>query len=370
MQMLSRWMAGLLHPLIHTGYGAEFGLLGMLAEGLAQAAIHPAAAPVLTPPSLFKYAITTSSDTVNASVSRLTALLPSLVLDKAQQTLSSHGVQTAKEPSVHALTVLAQILHNRDFSLHTIGLPTEDKDDNNALKRVIELRGEQLVALAEAWTVDGTNAEEVAGKIEELTLMNVLMYGVGGWAGRETSKTKQFNADFFLLHLVTSVLFLPSLAAYLSPSSSSILLRSYFLNSLAWYVARGRPALPIRDFYVSVLAHPREHGAPHTAPGKGTLVTSDPSPNPWVPIVQTTLMHPDDHLCKLQRALAHFDRMWGTRQAGYLERLAQVGGAPLEGAELLDGTLWLRVAGLSADRLGWMREGEENQGWDFHGFYE
>lgn len=33
MQMLSRFLAGLLHPLIHTGYGAEFGLLGMVAEG-------------------------------------------------------------------------------------------------------------------------------------------------------------------------------------------------------------------------------------------------------------------------------------------------------------------------------------------------
>lgn len=31
--MLSRFIGGLLHPLIHTGYGAEFGLLGMSAEG-------------------------------------------------------------------------------------------------------------------------------------------------------------------------------------------------------------------------------------------------------------------------------------------------------------------------------------------------
>jgi len=32
-QMLSRFLAGILHPLIHTGYGAEFNLPGMIVEG-------------------------------------------------------------------------------------------------------------------------------------------------------------------------------------------------------------------------------------------------------------------------------------------------------------------------------------------------
>ena len=33
--MTNRFLSGLLHPLIHTGYGAEFGLMGMFAEGLS-----------------------------------------------------------------------------------------------------------------------------------------------------------------------------------------------------------------------------------------------------------------------------------------------------------------------------------------------
>jgi len=36
----------------------------------------------------------------------------------------------------------------------------------------------------------------------------------------------------------------------------------------------------------------------------------------------------------------------------------------------LDGTLFLRVAMLTAHRLGWMREGESEQGWDTEGFFE
>ena len=31
--MLSRFLSGFLHPLIHAGYGAEFGLPGLVAEG-------------------------------------------------------------------------------------------------------------------------------------------------------------------------------------------------------------------------------------------------------------------------------------------------------------------------------------------------
>jgi hypothetical protein len=32
-QMLNRFMEILLHPIIHVGYGAEFGLPGLIAEG-------------------------------------------------------------------------------------------------------------------------------------------------------------------------------------------------------------------------------------------------------------------------------------------------------------------------------------------------
>jgi hypothetical protein len=33
-EMLSRFLSGLLHPLIHVGYGAEFGLPGLMVEGI------------------------------------------------------------------------------------------------------------------------------------------------------------------------------------------------------------------------------------------------------------------------------------------------------------------------------------------------
>ena len=33
-EMLSRLLSGLLHPMIHVGYGAEFGLKGIFVEGM------------------------------------------------------------------------------------------------------------------------------------------------------------------------------------------------------------------------------------------------------------------------------------------------------------------------------------------------
>ena len=178
------------------------------------------------------------------------------------------------------------------------------------------------------------------------------------------------------MHLVTSVLFLPSLLAFLQPPSQALLLRYYFAASLAVFIIRGRPNLNIKSFYES-----QEHVYP--IPG-GTLPTpnektlplprADPNrikaitPNPWLPIIETSLTHPDEHLIKLQRALAHFSALFGTRGPGGDEGGLE-GAKELEGAELLDGTLFIRVAGLTAKKMGRVREGEAAGGWHFTGFF-
>ena len=164
------------------------------------------------------------------------------------------------------------------------------------------------------------------------------------------------------MHLVTSSLMIVSQLNVLSPSSSVLLLRTHFVNCLAVYVSRGRPALPIADFYARTTAMPTPSTAVPTS-AKDTLPPAG-TPNPWLAIVQTTLVHPDEHLCKLQRALMHYAEVYGGAEPGAFTALTE-----LEGAELLDGTLFVRAAGLTAGRLGWMREGEEKRGWDFAGFY-
>lgn len=165
------------------------------------------------------------------------------------------------------------------------------------------------------------------------------------------------------MHLVTSVLMLSSTLSAFSPSAASRFLHTYFAFSLVLYVARGRPPLPIDDFYASTTPSVIVPGL-HPKPAADTLVDNQ-SPNPWMPIVQTTLVHPNEHLCKLQRALVHAAALYGGTSAGAFKHVEG-----LKGAELLDGTLFVRAASLTADALGWMREGQESKAWDFYGFYK
>lgn len=162
--------------------------------------------------------------------------------------------------------------------------------------------------------------------------------------------------------MVTSSLFLPEFVDHISPSSQSILLRSYLATVLSIWVARGRPALPIESFYTRSTPSITPPG-PMPTPGKDILVPDAPTPNAWLALLQSTLLHPNEHLPKAQRALAHFARVYGGRPAGFWE------GTELEDADKIDGTLFVRTAALTMGKLGWLREGEEKGEWDFSGFW-
>ncbi|OCH85391.1 hypothetical protein OBBRIDRAFT_838995 [Obba rivulosa] len=178
--MLNRLLAGLVHPFIHAGYGLEFGLPGIVAEA-----------------SLFEAGS-------ESGVAHLVDQLPKLVLAKTPG--ADQEAAALRTAGAHALTILARVF-----------------------RAVVT-----IVRFAQKWLPDGTDAADFAPKIEELVWMNVIFYGIGGWAGR---KTTIMNADFLLTHLITSLLFVPSYVTYLSHRSSLILLRSYFATCVAWYVA-------------------------------------------------------------------------------------------------------------------------------------
>ena len=170
------------------------------------------------------------------------------------------------------------------------------------------------------------------------------------------------------MHMVTSSLFLPSYMAFLTPHSKSLLLRSYLFASLGWWVARGRPELNIKAFYETTSAHPMPSG-PFPTPHKNALLSDDPKgvvPNPWFPIVENAIVHPDDHLPKAQRVFVHYATLYGSREAG----LADFKKTELADADKLDGTLFIRAAAVTQKRLGRVKDGEEPGSWDRYGFYK
>ncbi|TFK37473.1 hypothetical protein BDQ12DRAFT_736307 [Crucibulum laeve] len=335
--MLQRFLAGLLHPLIHTGYGLEFNLPGMLVEGLAQTAVHEVQTENLLPASVFK-----SNDGVENLTSRL---LRGVGL---KNTPAEH------KDGVHALTVLARV-----FADDRLGKNLTEDIRKNFSDTVLN-GGHIIKEYTDQWTFHG----KLEDLVEELVWANVVIYAIGGWEGAG----KPLNADFFYMHLVTSSLFLSSLVHRISSTDAERLLRGYFAISLAVYISQGKPTLDIAGFYEDTTVHPTPPG-PLPTPSEGTHPSpSSPiavTPNPWFAILQTTIVHRDDHLPKLQRALSHYAELYGGRISGSFAN------TELKGAEHLDGTLFVRAAILTTNRMGWVREGEPPlHFWDRRGFFK
>ncbi|KAJ7330859.1 hypothetical protein DFH08DRAFT_966615 [Mycena albidolilacea] len=237
-EMLNRLLAGILHPMLYVGYGLEFSLPGLVAEGLAQAAVHKIVPSVLIPRSMF--------DT---------------------STMGAH------RPGTHAFSIAARILRDSTFSNFVGGFDAAQSKFGMDIQRY-----------AEEWLVDGVNAKEVAKKVQELVFLNVMIYAVGGWRDGEGFH----DAEFTLMHLVTSSMTLSSyMAVVSSPASKSLLLRAYFSRSLSTWVSRGRPPLPIRSFFSA----PILTDFPGPAPDPSVSAFPDPTspfavtPNLWLQVI-------------------------------------------------------------------------------------
>ncbi|KAG6856964.1 hypothetical protein H0H87_011634 [Tephrocybe sp. NHM501043] len=343
--VFNRFLGGLLHPMIHIGYGLEFCLPGIVAEGLAEAAVHADSSIARLPDGFIDYA--NAGKSTDDTVSRFKSLLH----------VSPPSTKVTEEHGTHVFTVLERVLNDPELG------KIEDTE-SGMFDYTMKNHASRIAKHIADWQVDATNPRKVERKIQELSWMNAILFGIGGW-----SKDRPFNADFFHMHLVTSSIFLASFVAYLKPSSQENLLRGYLLVSIGWWVSRGRPALSISDFYASTSPYPLPSG-PLPNPNNDSLKAKDPTkavtPNPWLPIIETSVVHPDDHLPKLQRALGHYASLYGTREAGEPDFV----GTELKGAEKLDGTLFIRASGLAAERLGRVREEGKAGSWDRNGFYE
>jgi hypothetical protein len=169
---------------------------------------------------------------------------------------------------------------------------------------------------------------------------------------------------------VTSSLFLPSLASAVQPTSQLALLHAYFAATLSEYVGRGRPAIDLESFYHNTTTDIRspEHTEPITVETFGAQGVKT-VPNPWLALIQSVIGHTDEHAPKLLRALAQYARLYSHRQAGSFSQLLEDADEKLPGLELLDSTLFVRVAGLTMNRMGWLREGQPGGDWDRTGFF-
>ncbi|KAH9974960.1 hypothetical protein BGW80DRAFT_1457912 [Lactifluus volemus] len=356
-EMLNRFMAGISHPLIHLAYGIEFGLPGQVAEGLACAAVHKSGPTVIVPHSFF--AKPADPGLIASLTSKLSILrVATPAFQDKRPTFAFHRRIRDK------------------FNRNALDVDSSEPADTKYIA-VLTNSGDAIVTLVSEWAdqwLQGTHSHEqiekrLEGMVEEVVWGNVIWFGVGGWQSRGNDRS--FNADFFVVHLVTSSIFLltlvlPSERPYpLVPLASRLtLLKAYLATSAAWYISRGNSPLPIKEFYAAThdrLTAPPATPAPPSAPRKPLSAPG----GPWERIIANTIAHPDDHLCKAVRSFATFSTRWGSRPADYY---AGGGDDGLEGREVLDGTLFSRVASLTLDRLGWAHESGRDLGqWDHDG---
>lgn len=157
----------------------------------------------------------------------------------------------------------------------------------------------------------------------------------------------------------------------LSFASRLLLLQTYLAVSTAFCIMRGSTrALPVADFYAATEA---QLYAPARAAGAGAGWTQAPV-SAWPRIIQNAIWFQDEHMPKIARALMNFTVRWGTRAPAYFSAVGKeekertgAQALSLDGVEKLDGTLFVRVAGLTFDRLGWLDEGDEARLWDQDG---
>ena len=149
------------------------------------------------------------------------------------------------------------------------------------------------------------------------------------------------------MHHIISASFLPFLLSFMSPTCKRILLRAHLITTLVWWVSRGKPHLDTAGFFsIDVESLPVISGWGHSNYDTRTL---------WEKMIEHSINHPDDHLVKCQRALYHFSMLYR-----HNDPFASV---KLEGFEKLDGSLFIRAAMLTSQRLAGSRKGNSGD-WD------
>ncbi|ODN80020.1 hypothetical protein L202_03881 [Cryptococcus amylolentus CBS 6039] len=342
--MLNRLMAGALHPMIHVGFGLEFVDPIVLAEGLAEAAIHPDS--LITPfisPSLTQ--------------SWLTSPVPSPSPSSPAPSLAELYTALVNNPT------LKPVPYNPDSMIN-----------DQLLSAVSDGRGEALVGLVEGWEVPlKEDYEGEGGKFRWEGLMRDVGVFTTLLACGTGRKGYEPRVDFFLMHALTSSIFIPAYLPLLTPPQIRAFLKTYLLVLFQIAISRGRPALNpdlimSYDLYTS---SDSDVGSKQDEGKEGKKIKSllDPSPagegkgkNVWLDIIDRSLSYPDSHIVKSIRSLVFYSQLFGSLPAGsFAPPSSSKNRTELQGLEKVDGTLFQRAAGVIMRTIP---EGEEEARWD------
>lgn len=228
----------------------------MVAEGLAQTAVHKPSVSALFPEGE--------------------------MLERVEQICAGRAPPSTPKQSV--LDIALQF--KTDERLSNL-ITFEDDPKFGALLKRPELP-RLLLRYIDQWSWNARNTEDLLEAVGDMIVFAAATYGGSQRAG------KMANLDFFLMHSLTSSLFLPAYAALLTKEHMVSLMLHKISVDFAYYISRGIPSIDIQQFV--------------SQPGlKETLTTS---PRSWPDIWKAAIAHDDEHVPKAIRALhqgEHYD---------------------------------------------------------------
>ena len=217
---------------------------------------------------------------------------------------------------------------------------------------VSEGRADEIKRICSQFSIDTSSGDqEYDAKVEEIIWTAALLLGATGRPGRQP------RLDFFLMHLVTSSLFLPSYLRVLQdPLHKASILRAYLPGMIVIILARGRPRID-PELLMSYTATPRP--PTFTLPPLREGVIGDPRDdgdyNPWPTIVQSVFHATDSHVLKTIRTLVYAAQKYGDSRPGDAIGAFSTkdGKETHKGMAKVDGTIFVRAAGLVMDNIDW-----------------
>ncbi|KAH7923708.1 hypothetical protein BV22DRAFT_1014899 [Leucogyrophana mollusca] len=342
--MLSRFLAGALHSWIQVGYGAEFGSNAMVAQGLAMASVH---SPLI--PELFEFAAPGA----------------------ANDLLSSAAKDQVHDDGKSLFQIFREVYDSDTLK------PVMPYDPNALLtaRRIALMkdgRPEEMRKLCASWWPASPDEQRASleKKVEELFWVSTLLLAGTGKPGRKP------RLDFFLMHVLNATLFLPSLLKLVPSDDSRVkLLRGFLPVALMYVLMRGRPRID-PDLIMSYTATPRppnDEAADTSYPAnyQGYGNPGDPELyNPWHDILASVLHAPDAHTLKAIRALYYAAQHYGHKSSDQVPGLftdKDTHKESLPGIGNIDGSIFVRAAGVVMSTLGWVSHGEPAGKWDTSG---
>jgi hypothetical protein len=222
-------------------------------------------------------------------------------------------------------------------------------------------RASEIIRLSNLWVV---GPAEIDSKIEELIWTATLLLASSGKPGRKP------RLDFFLMHILNASIFLPSLVrAIPTAESKTTLLRAMLPVILMYVLVRGRPRIDA-DLLMGYTSTPRPPVSVSEGlkPEKSTLghPGQEAYENPWPEIIKSVVHAPDAHTVKAIRALSYGAKMYGTTPKGGAIGAFLPGSEEetVKGMSNVDGTIFVRAAGVVMDTLGWVSYGQQKGSWD------